>query len=82
MLFFEDLEMTLRVKSLGHSTGYCPDCIVLHLEGTTRNGVVADDYCLEVSEYFKKLNALRFTRDHYPHYLPTVLLFRCLGKFT
>lgn len=80
-LFFEELEMTLRVKSMGHSTGYCPDCIVLHREGTTRNGVDADDYCPEVSEYFENLNALRFTRDHYPYYLPIVLFSRSFGKF-
>jgi len=80
-LFFEELELTRRVALLGYQTGYCPDCIVLHHEGATRNSVASTDYCPEVSEYFENLNALRFTRDHYPHYLPTVFLFRFFGKF-
>ena len=80
-LFFEELELALRVKAMGYTTDCCPHCLVVHLEGATRDGVVADDYCPEVSEYFENMNALRFTRDHYPHCLPSVLIFRSLGKF-
>lgn len=80
-LFFEELELTLRARSMGHGTDCCPDCLVLHLEGATREGVVADDFCPEVSEYFENLNALRFTRERYPRYLPSVLLFRLIVKF-
>lgn len=79
-LFFEELELACRVKSMGYSTGYCCDSVVIHQEGSTIARVRSEDYTPEISEYFENINALRFTRDHCPWYLPTVILSRGIGK--
>jgi GT2 family glycosyltransferase len=79
-LFFEELELAARVEGMGKRIGYCPECRVSHFEGASRRRR-RDDFPPEVAEYFENLNALRFTRDHHPRSLPTVLLFRVPGKF-
>lgn len=79
-LFFEELDLANRVKAWGKRIGYCPECRISHFEGGSRTRS-NDDFLPEVAEYFENLNALRFTRDHAPHFLPTVLLFRGAGKF-
>jgi GT2 family glycosyltransferase len=78
-LFFEELELAERVRTMGMRLGWCPGFRVSHYEGGSRR-LVQDDFVPEVAEYFENLNALRFTRDHHPHLLLTVLLFRCLAK--
>lgn len=78
-LFFEELELAQRVRAMGHAIGYCPGFRVLHHEGGSRR-TVHDDFVPEVAEYFENLNALRLTREHWPHWLLTVLLFRGLAK--
>lgn len=79
-LFFEELELARRARDAGHTLHCCADARVEHLEGATRNGILADDYRPAVIEYFENLNALRFTREHHPACLPGVLLFRLLAK--
>jgi N-acetylglucosaminyl-diphospho-decaprenol L-rhamnosyltransferase len=78
-LFFEELELSEQARAMGKGIGYCPDCRISHFEGASRRGGHAD-FVPEVAEYFENLNALRYTRDRCPHYLPTVLLFRALAK--
>ncbi len=78
-LFFEELDLAARVKAAGKSIGYCPECRLSHFEGASRRRRDRD-FLPEVVEYFDNLNALRFTRDHHPLFLPTALLFRVLGK--
>lgn len=79
-LFFEELELAERVRARGGQIGFCPGFRVAHYEGASRRQA-AGDFFPEVAEYFENLGALRFTRDHYPWLLPTVLLFRGPGKF-
>ena len=78
-LFFEELDLAARLRAAGKAIGYCPGCRVSHFEGASRNRGHAD-VPPEVAEYFENLNALRFTRDHHPLFLPTALLFRVVGK--
>ncbi len=78
-LFFEELELADRVRAMGKRVGWCPGFRVTHFEGGSRRSGQAD-FVPEVAEYFENLNALRFTRDHCPRWLPTVLLFRGLAK--
>jgi GT2 family glycosyltransferase len=78
-LFFEELELAERARAQGRHIGFCPECHISHFEGGSRQ-LADDDFVSEVTEYFENLNAIRFTRDHHPLALPTVLLFRVLGK--
>jgi GT2 family glycosyltransferase len=78
-LFFEELELADRARAMGKRIGFCPGCRVSHYEGGSRRHG-HDDFVPEAAEYFENLNALRFTRDRCPHFLPTVLLFRALAK--
>lgn len=78
-LFFEELELAERVRARGGKIGFSPGFRVAHYEGASREHA-AGDYFPEVAEYFENLGALRFTRDHYPWLLPTVLLFRGPAK--
>ena len=78
-LFFEELELASRARAHGLGIGFCPGCRVTHFEGASRTRA-DEDYVPEAAEYFENLNALRFTRDHHPGFLPTVLLFRAVAK--
>lgn len=78
-LFFEELELAQRARAQARRIGFCPECRVSHYEGASRTRADAD-YAPEAAEYFENLNALRFTRDHWPAFLPTVLLFRAVAK--
>jgi GT2 family glycosyltransferase len=79
-LFFEELELCERIKGLGYRIEICEDSRVIHREGGVRGSRRDADYCPEIAEYFENLNALRFTREYYPWWLPSVLIVRFFLK--
>ncbi len=79
-LFFEELELCERIKGLGYRVEICEDSRVIHREGGVRGSRRDADYCPEVAEYFENLNALRFTREYCPWWLPSVLTVRFFLK--
>lgn len=79
-LFFEELDLAIRIRGMGKQIGFCRECRITHFEGASRKHNDGD-FRPEAAEYFENLNALRLTREHYPYFLPTVLLLRGPGKF-
>lgn len=78
-LYFEELDWTLRGKSVGWSIGYCFRAKVYHKEGSTIGSNSNGKEKSELSDFYSLRNRIVFTRKFYPKFLLTVLLsFICV----
>ena len=80
-LFYEELDFCLRAQKAGFSLGWCQPSFVYH-HGSASIGTAksADRAQLQKSVYHENLSTLKFTRKHYPWYLPIAMIFRFIGK--
>ena len=70
-LYFEEMDWTLRMKPQFRN-GYEPTSLVYHKAGGTMGGGFKKASRHRV--YYLTLNRVLFTRQHFPGYLPTVVL--------
>lgn len=80
-LYFEELDLTQRVKKLGYHLGWCKDSIVSHHRGMSTGGHSHNKSKGSwMSHYHENLSCLWLTLKHYPFYLPIVMPFRLISK--
>jgi GT2 family glycosyltransferase len=70
-LYFEEMDWTLRMQGRFRN-GYAPDSLVYHKAGATMGGGFKPPSRHRV--YYLTINRVLFTRQHFPHHVPTVVL--------
>jgi GT2 family glycosyltransferase len=73
-LYYEEMDWAERAKGW-FKLGYAPESIVFHKEGASTKANRADPASRSLSADFYQLrNRLKFTRNYYPVWLPTVYI--------
>ncbi|MCF8039391.1 MAG: glycosyltransferase family 2 protein [Desulfohalobiaceae bacterium] len=81
-LFYEEYDFCRRAQKAGYQIEWCRKSVVLH-HGSASSLDCGDSTRkdrLQIITYHENLSTLFFTKQHFPHYLLFVLLFRFWGK--
>jgi len=77
-MYYEDVDWSLKIKSLGYKLWYCPSSIVYHEAGVSNKSEVGKEGVLNPQvHYFAARNNLLLLRKYTPWYfIPTVTIFQ------
>lgn len=80
-LYYEELDLTRRIRSTGNDVGWCKTSIVYHKGAISTGGrsAVHTEESWE-SNYYENLSTLLYTQKHHPFCLPVAALVRFFGK--
>ena len=77
-MYYEELDIVARLRSVGRGVGWCRDALVAH-GGGLATGVSGLDRCKAPAvAYHSMRSAVIYTRKHAPYALPSVLFSRLL----
>lgn len=73
-LYYEEIDWAVRGRKLGYKLGYAKNSFVYHKEGAVL-GSGKSHKRSSLSEYYGISSRIKFTKKHFPFYLPIVYMF-------